>query len=291
MFFTKKEISKNEAQQSVVVVGRSLLAFYLAAILQEKGIKTEIKVSSDVLKKFGSNKNIVIKHPGKLKENIACKFVDRVNTDVDFCFIASHPEDVKKDFVMLTDEKIKKAKIINLTSCLNHKLFEKTSNVDYTEAFFNGWLVGDDKVQVLTAMNDIRICCEDKIFKELKNLFFETNMVVVRDNSSVFKQKFLEKFAINLLLLVYEKDMSAILYNKKDLKKAEESVKEICGEVVGGCDEGTDKKVLQSLYDVPDGYRSEFSENNFFDFFLKGGKIDAVKTPVVYEMMSKIIKK
>ena len=290
MFFGKKEFSKIESRQSVVVVGRSLLAFYLAAVLQEKGVKTVIKVSSEVLQKFGSKKNVVMKYPGKLKENVMLNITDNLEDDVDFCFVASHPDDVKNDFLLMSDEKIKKTKIVNFATCMNNKLFAKMKDIDCADAFFGGWLVGDGKLQVLTAMSDIKICCDEEFLVELKKLFYETNIVVVRDNFSVFKQKFLEMFAINLLLLAYEKDMSAILYNKKDLKKTEEAVREICSATIGNGEESFDKKVLQSLYDVPDGYRSEFSGKSFFNFFLKGERISAVSTPVVYEMMSKFIK-
>ncbi len=290
MFFGKAEQTKKETNTSVVVIGRSALAFYLAAVLQEKGVRVVIKLSADDVKKNGKEKNILIKYSGKLKENVRFDFVDEITEDVDYCIVASRPEDVKTDFLLLADEKIKKTKIINFSACLNYLFFEKKEGLNQIQAFFCGGLVDDGKVNVLKAVNDIKVCCDDEILIVLKKLFYETNVVLTKESKPILMQKIAEMLAVNLLLLVYEKNISDVLANKKTAEKAEMAVCEICRKIVKEA-KGQEKNVLQSLYEVVDGTKSEFSKKDFLKLLAFNKRVDAYNTPCVYEMMSKLIKR
>ena len=95
----------------------------------------------------------------------------------------------------------------------------------------------------------------------------------------------------NLLMLVYEKNISAILCDKKKLNVVEEIVREVCLKLFGKEKDVEEKKVLQHLYDVSDDARAEFCNKRILMELIKFSEISRENTPNIYEMMSKLIKK
>ena len=290
MFFGKKEVEKKESPFSVVVVGVSPLAFYLAAVLQEKGVDVVVKVSSEQLKKYGKEKNIVVKYSGKLKENVLLHFTDKLDKDVDYCLVASLPKDVKNDFMLLVDDVIKKTKIINLSSCLNAKYFENNEILSPFSAFFDGWFAKGETVYSLNTLNNITICCDDDLFTEMKKLFFETNIVLCKGDDAFLCRKSAEMIVTGLLMMFYEKSISTVVCDKKELGKIELAIKEVCEKLFEENKRIEAKKILQSLYDIPNDARCDFDRKTFLAKINESLEISSIKTPCVYEMISKIIK-
>lgn len=291
MFFFKK--NDDEPKRFVAVAGTSPLALFLAYILQQNNVEVVIL---DTLKRNKTDKTESWLFKSNFQnQGFSIKFCNELNKKPEYCFLASSFDEYKNDLLALSDDFLKDVKVVNFASFYNHELIEQMENVDEIRAYFTGWLMKSKKdITMLNRNAEIKICSMGNIEKDLQAILNDKKLEVKfgKDSKKAFWQKMAAWFLGNLLVLVYENDVSKIMLNNESRQNADAVIKEV-SQILKTKEVHIDTQtLLTDVYAFPDGFVSEYASLRGLNSLSEMIEIpDYFNHPKLFEMIKKALKK
>lgn len=259
MLFSKQPTPKDK---KIAVIGTSPLAFYLSDTFIENGYDVKQIVPLNLLDNFTHSGAITIKSSLYKNHRREISFESELKVPVDFCFLASSPENYRSDLLLLTNPFLKNIPLINLSSFYNHFLFNEQADYQEIPAFFKGW-VNFDGVTLQPLEKQSRLILECPLEKAIgiKKLFDDTpfNLIFAEKNKNTFWQNLAAFFLTNLLLTSYNQPFSKIFADKETRAIADKAIKELCSLAKKDKISLESSKILTDIYACPDEYKSEFA--------------------------------
>ncbi|MDD7313347.1 MAG: hypothetical protein PUH03_03220 [bacterium] len=259
MLFSKQPTPKNK---KIAIIGTSPLAFYLSDTFIENGYNVKQIVPLNLLDNFTHSGAITVKSSLYKNHRQEFSFTSELKNDVDFCFLASAPENYRSDLLLLTNSFLKNIPLINLSSFYNHFLFNEQADYQEIPAFFKGWINFDGvTLQPLEKQSRLILECPIEKAVEIKKLFDDTpfNLIFAENNKNTFWQNLAAFFLTNLLLTSYSQSISKIFADKETRAIADKAIKELCFLAKKEKVFLEPSKILTDIYACPDEYKSEFS--------------------------------
>lgn len=291
MFFSKEPFKQDK---KIAVIGTSPLAFFLSSTFVENGYDIRHLVPLDKLDTFSHLGALTIKSSLYKNHRQEILFDSELNSPVDFCFLASTPENCRTDILFLLSPFLKEAQIINFSSFYNQDLFKELKHLDETRAFFKGW-INFDKGTLQPLEKQSQIILETPLEKtsELKELFNNTPFSLSStEGKNVFWQNLAAFFLSNLLLISSNHSMSKIFTDKKLRSLTDCAIKELCSLAEKEKISIDSSKVLADIYACPDNYKTEFTSRKslyVLGQLIKG--ITPLATPSLQNLLSTALKK
>ena len=260
MLFSKQPTPKDK---KIAVIGTSPLAFYLSDTFIENGYDVKQIVPLNLLDNFTHSDTITIKSSLYKNHRREFSFESELKAPIDFCFLASSPENYRNDLLLLlTTPLLKNIPLINFSNYYNHRLFNEQKDYQEIPAFFKGWINFDgETLQPLEKQSRLILECPLEKTVGIKKLFNDTpfNLIFTEKSKNTFCQNLAAFFLTNLLLISYNKTISRIFADKETRAIADKAIKELCFLAKKEKVSIEPSKILTDIYACPDEYKSEFS--------------------------------
>lgn len=295
MFFNKPSTPPAATLCPLAIIGTSPLAFYLADILQNNHYNVTILVAANQLESWSRLGSFTIKPTNFHTHHTNFRFASHLDSSVEYCFIASSPEANQSDLLLLQDSSLATVPIINLSSFYNRDLIAKFTKTKVITAYFSGALSLDkNTLQSLERNPKIELCCDSETASPIKQLFESSVLSFSFSTASItlYWRHFAPFYISNLLLLLYQQDISATLMQPAIRHLADSAINEICR--LAAAEKATLEAgdVLTEIYAQANGSQNEFSSTRNFTVFanlLKG--VDRFETPALHELLRTTAKK
>lgn len=291
MFFARKNREGVFTRKMVAIIGTSSLAKFLAAFLQDNGAEVVVLVSPNNVEKYRKIGGFSFRNTTFQNRCFDFNFVSFIDRKVDYCFLASRPFEAKNDLLLLNNHSLKGVCCINFSSFYNYGELEKMKNVNELRGYFENFLVEDkNEIQLLNRNFKISLCGNETGGDEIRRLLNKSGVDIVKvtNNKGVFEQKLAVFALMNLILQVYDKNVSSLLDDSKIREQIDLAIKEYCSLRIGV----DASSILPNIYVVSDSYKGEFtSKEDFMSLCSLFDGVDYFETPILYNWILEAAKK
>lgn len=139
MFFNKNTAGAI-TPQNITILGTSALGLYLAAELQKAGHQINIICPPQEADEANAT-DFIFKDNSRLQNNRQTfNFGFEQTVSPHILFIASEPQFLRRDLLLLAPSKLNSSIIINLSPCRPNEFISEIFRQPIIDAYFNGWL-------------------------------------------------------------------------------------------------------------------------------------------------------
>ncbi len=142
MLFAKNE-TQTAAPQEIAILGSSALGLFLATELQKADHRVRLICRPHEIDEINATEFIIKnnQHLTGRRYNIDCVF--ELTATPQILFIASEPEDLRGDLLLLSPARLTETQIIDLSVCTPTGLISEILHRPVISGYFNGWLKKD----------------------------------------------------------------------------------------------------------------------------------------------------
>ena len=258
MFFTKTA-NQTAEPQNIHILGTSALGLSLAAELQKIGHRITFICRPQNADEYSAT-DFIFKDNRKLQTNRQTfNFMFEQTTSPQILFIASEPQFLRSDLLLLSPDKLTNSLITNLTPCEPLALADELLNHQTIPAYFYGWLTKNkNHVSLLGRRNNLTFSLDELsstavlLHQVFAGTFFETSAT---DNNAFNLWRWLAPKALALLLSLAE-DVGVFSFIKKNdnRKLIDQYVSELTALAAADGANLNSADILADIYAVPDGY-------------------------------------
>lgn len=294
MFFSKAPKTAGTPLAKAAVIGTSPLAFFISGSLQNNNCAVINLVSAGKLQKYAQNDTFTICPSDFQNQRHDFSFASAPAEEPDFIFLASSPEDVQNDILLLAHPLLKTAPVINLSFLFNKKILISSNDRKIISAFCRSFFnLEKNTLTFLKRTPEIEICAAPDFMKSLKRLFENTSLsfTVSQEESLLFWQNLIPFFLGNVISLAEKKNVSDSLLQQSVRKLADSALNEFFALAAAEKINLDTSQILPRLYSFPDNYAGEISSVRQFNAFANLlPQISRFETPALFELLSKASK-
>lgn len=295
MFFAKSKTTTEATLAEIAVIGASAQAFFIADILQQNNCSVTILLPENQIEQYAKNNTVTFRSSGFQNHRSDFYFAATPKPNTEFVFLASSPESITYDMLLLKNPELKTAQIINLSSFYNRKILNIFKDTESFTAFLDGQFNMDkNTLTILTGSPKIEIAAPDEIISRLKKLLGNGAISLNRpsDTNNFFWQNFAPFFLGNLLIAAEQKSISESLKQPDIRKLTDSALTELAGIAKKEKQSLNIPQTLTRLYGFEDSYNGELTNKKRFGGFLKLlPDIGKFNTPALFELINRATKK
>lgn len=291
MFFSKASKINEAPLAKIIVIGTSPQAFFISSSLQNNNCAVTNLLPPSKIQKYAKNNVFTICPSDYQSRRHEFSFASVPAEQADFIFVASSPEDINNDLLLLAHPLLKNAPIINLSFLFNKKIIGQTTDKKTFPAFCRGFFnLEKNTLTFLKRTPEIEICASSDFIKSLKQLFENTplSFTKISDEASLFWQNLIPFFLGNIISLAEKKNVSDSLLLPSVRKLADSALNELFALTEVKKTALDASQILPQLYSFPDNYAGEiFSIRQFNAFTGLLPQINRFETPALFEILRK----
>ena len=295
MIFNKTETPSSSTSADIAIIGTSASAFFLADTLQNSGCQVTVLVPPHQLESYNKRGAFCIKQSRFQNKHTHFTFASVAAKPYDFCFLASTPAQTSSDLLCLNQPYLHIVPVINLSFLYNRNLLNKLNTVKIIPAVFKAQLsLNKNTVELYEHSPKLEIITSGENAVRLKNIFNDSSidLNILPSDKRFFWQNLAPYFIGNLLLLCYNKPISALMSQAETRHQADSAVNELISLAA------TDKisldsgEIIARIYTFANDYPGDIKTQNDFNAFLNLIKeLNRFDTPVLFDLLSLASKK
>lgn len=258
MFFSKNANQITDPQ-NIHILGTSALGLSLAAELQKAGHRISIICRPQEADEYRAT-DFIFKDNRKLQTNRQTfNFIFEQNSSPQILFIASEPQFLRSDLLLLSPARLTNSQIVNLTPSEPLTLADELLNHQTIPAYFRGWLTKNkNHISLLGRRNNLTFSLDELsstavLLNHLfAGTFFETS---ASDNNSLNLWSWLAPKALAFLLF-FAADSGIFAFAKKsdNRKFIDQYASELITLAAADGVTLNNADILAEIYAVPDTY-------------------------------------
>lgn len=263
MFFNRPSLSSKQTKtpQNICILGTSTIAFFIAEHLQSAGHQINILCSPLEVDEYNSTE-FVFKDNHRLKTKrslFTYCFEQPVSPDV--LLIASKPQKLRSDLLLLSSTNLQDTIIINLTPSTPENFVSEMLNLSAINAYFFGWLLqNQNHISLLSASSFINFTLSphSEQFQNIHCIFNETEIETKANVSAA--QNFWQWLAPNAIIFLVSEAADKNFYYCAQKTEYQMIIENCLNEIISlasldnACLEKSN--LLKILYSVPESYSS-----------------------------------
>lgn len=293
MFFAKAKdttVSKTE----IAIIGTSPQAFFIGDILQNSHCSVTFLIPENQSAKYQKNFSLIFRPSGFQNRRVEFSFVSEIKKRPAFAFLASAPEDIKNDFLLLSAPALKNIPVINLSFACTRRLPEELIPDTMYPAFLDGQFIFEKNI--LTFANrpqNLKIQAPADVLSALKDLFGST--LVIHKSASqtdLFWQDFVPVFLGSLLIQSRGQNVALGLNSPEMRHLTDSALQEISVLAKNEKSDFDTSKALTAVYGLADTYTGEFTTTQRLNAFIGCfPQINRFDTPALFELLAQTLNK
>lgn len=265
MFFNRTSLSTKHTKtpQNICILGTSSVALFIAEQLQNTGHQIKILCPPSEVDEYNST-DFVFKDNRHLKtkrSQFKCCFEQPASPD--FLLIASKPQKLRSDLLLLSPTNLQNTTIINLTPSAPENFVSEALNLASVNAYFFGWLhQSQNHISLLSASPFINftLSAHSEQFQNIQNLFDETEIETKSNVSAA--HNFWQWLAPHAIIFLISEASDKSFYYCAQKPEYRQIIENCLPEIIAlaSSDNANLEKsdILRTLYSVPENYLSPF---------------------------------
>ena len=265
MFFNRTSLSTKQPKTSlnICILGTSAVAFFVAEQLQNAGHQIKILCPPSEADEYNST-DFIFKNNRHLKtKRSQFNYCFEQPTSPEVLLIASKPQKLRSDLLLLSPTNLQDTIIINLSPSTPENFVSEMLNLTSINAYFFGWLhQNQNHISLLSASPFINFTLSphSEQFQNIHNIFDETEIETKSNISAA--HNFWQWLAPHAIIFLVSEASDKSFYYCTQKAEHRQIIENCLPEIIAlaSLDNANLEKsdILRTLYSAPENYLSPF---------------------------------